>query len=139
MCSSWTLFAGELLRAVISPSNDLLAGWSPDGSTLLFTSDRSGALGVWGVSMASGKPAEAPRMIKPDLGSRAFTITVTASGTLIYGVQASSQNVHIARVDFTTGEAALEPDGCRRALPGQKLRSGLECGRSSRHRVGAAG
>ena len=95
--------------AVISPSNDLLAGWSPDGSTLLFTSDRSGALGVWGVSMASGKPADAPRMIKPDLGSRAFTISVTASGTLIYGVQASSQNVHVARVDFRTGELVSSP------------------------------
>ena len=47
--------------AGIVPSNDLLAGWSPDGSTLLFTSDRSGALGVWSVSMASGKPADAHR------------------------------------------------------------------------------
>ena len=94
---------------VISPNNDLLAGWSPDGSTLLFTSDRSGALGVWSVSMASGNPADAPRMIKPDLGSRAFTITVTASGTLIYGVHASSQNVHMARVDFTTGKLLSSP------------------------------
>ena len=48
-------------------------------------------------------------MIKPDLGSRAFTITVTASGTLIYGVQASSQNVHMARVDFTTGTLLSSP------------------------------
>jgi serine/threonine protein kinase/Tol biopolymer transport system component len=94
---------------VISPKNDLLAGWSPDGSTLLFTSDRSGALGVWGVLMADGKPADAPRMIKPDLGSRAFTITVTASGTLIYGVQASSQNVKMATVDFTTGKLLSGP------------------------------
>jgi Tol biopolymer transport system component len=103
------VFVMDLVRrrsvpTVIGPNNDLLAGWSPDGSTLLFTSDRSGALGVWSISMASGKPADAPRMIKPDLGSRAFTITVTASGTLIYGVHASSENVHMARVDFTTGK-----------------------------------
>jgi Tol biopolymer transport system component len=97
------------IPAVVNPSNDVIAGWTPDGTALLFTSDRSGSNGVWAVPVANGAPAGAARLIKPDLGSRAFSIGVTSSGTLVYSRRPSSLNVYVAEVDFETGKVVTPP------------------------------
>ena len=39
--------ASSEIAAVAHPSNDVLAGWSPDGTRLLFSSDRSGSTDLW--------------------------------------------------------------------------------------------
>ena len=53
------------IPVVVHAANDVIAGWAPDGTTLLFTSDRSGSNGVWAVPVAKGAPAGAARLVKP--------------------------------------------------------------------------
>ncbi len=45
--------------AVVHRASDAVVGWSPDGRSLLFASDRSGALALWSVPIANGRPAGA--------------------------------------------------------------------------------
>lgn len=47
---------------VVSPSEDVLMGWSPDGSRLIFSSDRTGSMGLWSQAVADGKPQGPPRI-----------------------------------------------------------------------------
>lgn len=39
------------------PADDRLLDWTPDGTALLFWSDREGSPGVWLQPMQSGKPS----------------------------------------------------------------------------------
>ena len=94
---------------IVHRANDVVAGWAPNGTSLLFTSDRSGSIGVWGVPMANGAPAGTPTLLKSDLGSRSFSISVTSAGTLFYGLQTASLNVYTAEVDFETGRLLAPP------------------------------
>jgi Tol biopolymer transport system component len=93
---------------VVDRANDEVVGWTRAGTSLLFTSDRSGAIGLWDLPFADGAPGQA-RLIKSDLGSRTFTIGLTAAGALVYGKQTSTLNVYLAEVDFTTGHMVSPP------------------------------
>ena len=57
--------------------------WSPDGNHLLFTSDRSGAVGLWSLRMRDGKPVAAPAPVLGDLGKLAAW-GMSDSGTYYY-------------------------------------------------------
>ncbi len=75
--------------------------WSPDGSRLLFISDRTGARSLWAVPMHDGRPAGPPALVKEAIGSRLQGIT--RDGTLYYLVSgASRSNVYVADLDATT-------------------------------------
>ena len=60
------------IPVVVHPSQDVLVGWSPDGKRVLFASDRSGSMGLWGVGFADGKVQGAPQLLKPDIGRHEF-------------------------------------------------------------------
>ena len=94
---------------VVNARNDLVAGWTPDGRSILFTSDRSGYIGVWERPIENGAPAGKEKLIAQDLGPRSFTIGVTNRGALVYGKRLSSLNVHVAEVDFAAGKMLSPP------------------------------
>lgn len=48
--------------------DDYLLGWMPNGSAVLFASNRSGAYDVWMQEVSDGKPQGAPVLIKRDIG-----------------------------------------------------------------------
>src|ERR1019366_8349339 len=50
------------------PAHDAGPMWTPDGSRVLFFSDRSGALGLWSVSVAEGRAQGAPALIQANAG-----------------------------------------------------------------------
>jgi Tol biopolymer transport system component len=66
---------------VVHPSDDTLAGWSPDGRQLLFLSDRAGSRGLWSQAIVDGRPQGAAELIKGDLGT-SRSMGITASGAL---------------------------------------------------------
>ena len=80
------------IPAVTHPDEDVILGWSPDGKWLLFASDRGGAMGLWGVAMFDGRPAETQKLIKPDFGPRLSGSSLTKSGTLLYGIRRTAAN-----------------------------------------------
>src|SRR5215211_2215489 len=51
---------GEWARVTTGPAWDREPAWSPDGSTLMFSSDRGGNFDLWRVAV--GEPAEPERI-----------------------------------------------------------------------------
>jgi len=108
--------------AVVHPSHDMVMGWSPDGSYLLFTSDRTGSAGLWALPVAEGKPQAEPRHIKADVSGS--SLGVTGRGTLHTLVRHSNftgairSDIHVAAFDFQKGEFAPTPRSVVQAFVG---------------------
>ena len=94
------------IHAVAHPSNDVMMGWSPDGKWLLFASDRTGSMGLWGLLFADGKPQGAPELLKADFAVRAEPIGITQAGALYYGIRGTQDRykIQVASFDFETGK-----------------------------------
>ncbi len=92
--------------AVRHPSLNFMMGWSPDGKWLLFASDRAGAMGLWTIAMADGKPQGAAELIRPDEGWPE-SLGVTRSGALYYSLntlRGEGSHIQTAAMDFETGK-----------------------------------
>lgn len=100
--------AAAEIRVVSSPADDVVMGWSPDGDRLLFASDRTGAVALWGVPMQAGKANGSAALIKPDIGS-VKSIGLTASGSLHIVRDASTVGLHIAPIDLAAGKLTGSP------------------------------
>jgi Tol biopolymer transport system component len=96
--------------AVVHAAHDYVMGWSPDGSHLLFGSDRNGSIGVWALEIANGKPQGSPRIIRPDIG-RAHSLGLTRSGAMYYRLTSASEDIYVAPIDFGTGRVVSPPMG----------------------------
>ena len=68
-----------------SNADDGLLGWSPDGSMLLFTSDRQNDIGIWGIVIDDGKPVGDPILLSPGAG-RIRPLGISREGTLFYSI-----------------------------------------------------
>ena len=88
---------------------DLLA-WAPDGSALVFFSERGTSLGLWSVPVVNGKRAGEPRLVKGDLGVTDATYAgVTRDGSVYYSVRGSTSDVYLATLDATGGALVAPP------------------------------
>lgn len=86
-------------KAVQGPGINRSPVWSPDGSRLLFLSDRTGTTSLWSVPMQDGRTTGPPELSKADVGSVRLQ-GITQNGALHYlagGV--TSVNVYVADVD----------------------------------------
>jgi Tol biopolymer transport system component len=99
---------GKETPLVQHPANDFFPVWTPDGKAVLFTSDRSGTLGLWLQQVSDGKPAGAPQLVKPDAG-RMYPMGFTQKGQFFYGLDAGANEVYIASLDIRTGELREAP------------------------------
>jgi hypothetical protein len=52
------------LPAVVHHADDILVGWTPDGSQILFSSDRTGSVGVWAVPFDGSGASATPQLLK---------------------------------------------------------------------------
>jgi Tol biopolymer transport system component len=96
------------IAAVAHPSYNALAGWSPDGTHLLFFSDRTGSRGLWRQAIVDGRPQGAAALIKADLGS-ARSLGITASGALYVSSSVLDMDIEVIPVDFATGQIVGSP------------------------------
>ena len=87
-----------------------MVGWSPDGKHLLFTSDRTGSIGLWALPIASGTPQGNPELVKPNIGA-IVPVGLTAAGALYYAVPAARllARIQVATFDFGTGKLLSPP------------------------------
>ena len=100
--------ASSEIAAVVHPSGDRLAGWSPDGTRLLFSSDRSGSSDLWALEFAGGKTRGSPQLIKRDV--RGLSLGITASGSLYSVVWPGRQSdIQVASFDFAKGQFVSTP------------------------------
>ena len=63
---------GERIPAVVSPANDVLMGWSPNGNHLLFASNRSGTTDLWAAPLSNGRPHGNPERLRSWYRQRPF-------------------------------------------------------------------
>ncbi|MCI0419247.1 MAG: hypothetical protein L0312_08515, partial [Acidobacteria bacterium] len=90
------------------PADDLWPFWTPDGTSVLFFSDRATALSLWGIPVSEGKAVGEPRLVRPDMG-QLFPLGFNDRGTFFYGLFTGMNAIHIAKVDFKTGQFLLGP------------------------------
>ena len=88
-------------------ANDRLLGWTPDGTHLVFASDRGGLSGVWAIAVIDGKPHSEPQLLRANLSPA--SLGITRAGALYYALGNSSRDVYVADVDFTAGKVLSPP------------------------------
>jgi Tol biopolymer transport system component len=102
--------------AVEHPADDSVAGWSPDGKYLLFTSTRTDERSLWALPVSEGRPKGQPSLVKTGIGS-STSLGVTNKGALHFYKVVSSRDVKIARIDLQAGTLVGEPVHFSRGLP----------------------
>lgn len=85
------------------PADDRVLGWAPDGKRLVFTSDRTGSIGIWVIGVADGKPQGTPELVKPRM-EKFYPLGFTRNGSFYYAVSTERSDVHIATLDPQTGK-----------------------------------
>lgn len=99
------------------PANDVVLGWSPDGSSILFASDRTGTLAAWLLPVADGRAAGSPILVKSDLW-RATGMGFTQAGSFFYGLELGSGDVYLASVDVASGRVLTPPTAASQRFMG---------------------
>jgi TolB protein len=79
-------------------SDDDYPMWSPDGSEILFFSDRTGINSLWGISVARGKPAGEARLIQSNVGS-VMPLGMSRAGAVYYASRKGGNDIYTAGVD----------------------------------------
>ena len=91
-------------RTVVGDAaDDALAGWSGDGTRLLFVSDRGGTSGLWSAPVRDGAADGTPSLVRGDL-ARATPIGVTRDDRVFYAVNVGTQALYSASVDLASGQ-----------------------------------
>lgn len=90
-------------------ANDTAPIWTPDGSGVVFLSNRSGAVSLWLVPVEDGKPVGDPRLLKSDLGRRIFPLGVSAAGAYFYAVQSGGGDIAVVSLDPRSSAATVAP------------------------------
>ena len=90
------------------PANDLAPLWTPDGSAVVFASDRRGSMDLWMVPVDEGRIAGQAALVEPDLG-RALPMAFTRDGRLFYGLRTGRTETYVAGIDLASGTLTEEP------------------------------
>ena len=90
------------------PAEEAVVDWTPDGSRILFTSDRTGRSALWAVRVLDGKPADSPELIKSsvEIGN---PIGFGPGGSFYYGQSTGLMDVYVAEIDPDTGKLSGVP------------------------------
>jgi Tol biopolymer transport system component len=95
--------AGRERVLLQDPASDTFPVWSPDGSRIVFVSDRTGSNGVWVVPVADGKATGQPELIKADVGPM-MPMAFTRKRSLFYGLVLRDTTVYVGALDSATGK-----------------------------------
>jgi Tol biopolymer transport system component len=96
------------IPAVVHTADDELMGWSPDGSRLLFSSDRTGSVGLWALPFADGKVQGPPELLKY-IGPSFALGGVTNTGTMYVHKTFNTRDLAIAPIDLEAGKLLGPP------------------------------
>lgn len=88
--------------------DDFVAAWSPDGTHLLVGSERGGTPAMWALTMAAGKPAGEPVLVRSEMW-RMTPMGGSADGSIFYGVFTGQQDIYTAVLDAKSGKIISQP------------------------------
>ena len=89
-------------------ADDFALGWTPDGNSVLFSSDRTGALSAWMIPVKEGKAQGPPKLIRPNIG-RMYPIGFSDDGAFYYELHSTIRDVYVASIDPETGKLLAHP------------------------------
>jgi len=89
-------------------ADDRLLGWTPDGKSILFASNRTGTTDVWLMGVTEGKPQGTPELIKKDMG-QIWPMGFINKGSFFYSIRTTIINVYIASLDMKEGKFLDKP------------------------------
>ena len=105
--SLFDLRTGAESTLIADQSNHSVLGWVPDGTHILFSSERSGSADAWLVAVADGKAKGEPVFVKKNWGFKPMGFT--RSGAFYYAVNNNVGDVKIAEIDPTSGMVVSRP------------------------------
>jgi len=95
---------GHEVPLVAHPADDSLLGWTPDGKSILFSSDRSGTWDAWIQPVKNGDAGGDPQLIRRDFGDpKIVPMGFTRDGSFYYGIRISLDDIYILSLDPATG------------------------------------
>ena len=85
-------------RVVEGAADDYRPLWTPDGSRVIFSSDRTGTASLWSIAVREGKPAGPAELLRK--GTEAiFPLGLTADGTMYYFMGGPRRNFQTVELD----------------------------------------
>ncbi len=97
-------------NALVShPANDWVLDWSPDGSWLLFASDRSGTQGIWAVRVVDGAAKGEPVLVRsglPDI----IPMGLARNGSFCYALSSRNESVYVVKFDPISDKVEGSPE-----------------------------
>jgi Tol biopolymer transport system component len=98
---------GRETLLVGGPANDLLLGWLPDGSGILYRSRSETMHALLALRVVDGGAAGRPQLIRPGFLLTPFGFSNDA---FFYGVAVERRRVHVATVDLAHGRLVDAPE-----------------------------
>ena len=81
---------------VENPANDDQPVWSPDGSQILFVSNRTGKNSLWTVHIDAGRPSGSAELVKPDIDR---LLGMTRTSALYFASGGPTRNIYTVDMD----------------------------------------
>jgi beta-lactamase regulating signal transducer with metallopeptidase domain/Tol biopolymer transport system component len=91
------------------PANEDLLGFTPDGTQVLFTSDRRGSTDAWMIPVSNGRAAGAAVMLIKGAGE-IEPLGFTTEGAFYYATGGPEVNVYVAELNPKTGQVVKVPE-----------------------------
>lgn len=82
--------------------------WTPDGSAVVFVSNRSGADSLWAIRVADGKPQGEPELLRANVGE-IWNMGFGRDGSFFYGTRNRQADVYTCDIDPDTLQVTTLP------------------------------
>ncbi|MBW6481167.1 MAG: tetratricopeptide repeat protein [Bacteroidales bacterium] len=86
----------EHYELVTHPSENFVFDWTPDGTQLVFISNRTGVNAIYAIPVKNGRIAGEIIMLKTDISQAITPIRITQAGSLYYGLDSGGRDVYTA-------------------------------------------
>ena len=100
------------------PAHDYILGWTPDGKSILFATDRRGTLDAMIIGVEEGKAVDQPKLIKQNIGP-IVPMGFAQNGTFYFGQWPHELNIYTAEIDFENVKILTQPTIAIRRFEGK--------------------
>jgi len=102
------------------PADDFVLGWTSDGKSLIFASDRTGTTSIWAIRVSEGEPQGDPVLIKKDMGA-IWPKGFDKNGSFYYAFETVVSDVYLAKIDSETHKILSKPEKASERFVGSTI------------------